>query len=72
MLDKIKNKIITGTLMLPITIGVKTRFENASEKGAKYLSTHSFTPIAKAFWGRKNNIVNAKNKCLIIKPLSTK
>ena len=46
MLDTIKNIIITGTLTPQIFTGVNTIFEKASEKGAKYLSTHSLTLMA--------------------------
>lgn len=66
MLDNIKNKIIIGTLVPAILTEVKIKFEKASENGAKYLSTHSFTPIAYTRWGRKNNVVNNKNNRLYI------
>ena len=67
MLDKIKNRIITGTFVPAIVTEVKITPENASEKGAKYLSTQSLTLSAKTLWGIRNIVANTKNNRLIIK-----
>ena len=60
MLDKIKNRIIIGILISEIVIGVKTKFEKASEKGAKYLSTVSLTLAPKEACAKVKSDKNVK------------